>query len=125
MGEIQSERFRKKNETEQEKRGHKEKGKLNKELSLNKDTKGRSTSLSHFCLSLSTNPFFHSFLVVLVCLTISCPLTLSCFICVCVCMCVCQQVTWSVIRVSGTELSHIDRASPPLSVSLSNTDSES
>lgn len=39
MGEIQSERFRKKNETEQEKRGHKEKGKLNKELSLNKDTK--------------------------------------------------------------------------------------
>lgn len=36
-------------------------------------------------------------------------------------MCASQHVTWHVIRVSGTELSHIDRARPPHSLSLTHT----
>lgn len=83
--------------------------------------KGRATPQSNYCLSLSTNVFLSLLLVVLVYLTPSCPLTSPCFRFVRECVCASQQVTWHVIRVSGTELSHIDRARPPHSLSLTHT----
>lgn len=121
MGENQSERCRKKGWTRtREKRTERKETKTDL---LTRTRKERSTSLSHFCLPLSTKSFLPLlFLVVLVCLTLSCPLTLPCFLCVCVW----EPVTWSVIRVSGTELSHIDRARPPPpQLSLWNTERES
>lgn len=97
----------------------------NKELSLHKDTEEEVLFLSPFSIFHCTQTLPLLFLVVLVCLTLSCALTLPCFLFVCVCAC--HRVTWSVIRVSGTELSHIDRARPPLSspASLSETQTES
>lgn len=74
----------------------------------------RSTSLSHFCQLTS---FFHSsFWLCLSDSFIPSDSPLFSFS-VCVFVHVCQRVTWSVIRVSGTELSHIDRARPQDSLS--------
>lgn len=106
----------KKKKTEQVKRGHKEKGRGNKELSLNKDTEKGGLLLSPiFVFHCQLNPFVHSsfWLCLSVWLFHALWLSLVFFVCVC------QRVTWSVIRVSGTELSHTDRARPPLSYSLS------
>lgn len=82
--------------------------------------KGRATSQSNYCLSLSTNVFLSLlFLVVLVYLTPSCPLTIPCFRFVRVCVCASQQVTWSVIRVSGRVVTHWQ--SPPNTLTHSHT----
>lgn len=82
MGEVQSEKWREKGVKQSNRKEDIERRQRNKELSLNKDTgKGSSTRLCPFCLSLSINSFLPLlFLVVLVCLTLSCPLTLPCFL---------------------------------------------
>lgn len=74
---------------------------------------GLLCSLSFFCLSLSTN----SFLPLLFRLCLSVRLFHALWLSLVVFVCICQRVTCSVIRVSGTELSHIDRACTLLALS--------
>ena len=84
---------------------------------LTRTWKERSTSLSHFCLPLSTKSFLPLlFLVVLVCLTLSCPLTLPCFLCVCVCVCQSHGVLSGCQAQSCHTLTEPAHPSPALSL---------